>query len=69
MNKEDDDMGELGPAEKIVDMGDLHGNPIPKEKPKPVKITQDELELSDEEEEMLKKKLERIRKSDPFIYR
>jgi hypothetical protein len=68
MNK--DDMGELGPAEKVVDMGDLHGNPIPEEKPSTVqKITQADLELSDEEEEMLKKKLERIRKSDPFIYR
>ena len=63
-------MGELGPAEKVVDMGDLHGNPIPKEKPDAVqKITHADLELSDEEEELLKKKLERIRKSDPFIYR
>lgn len=65
-------MGELGPAEKVVDMGDLHGNPIPKETAKPdtvEKITQADLELTDEEEELLKKKLERIRKSDPFIYR
>ena len=28
-----------------------------------------DLDLSEEEEEMLKKKLEHIRKNDPFIYR
>lgn len=71
MSKEYDDMGELGPAEKTVDMGDLHGNPIEQEakKPEPKAITQEDLELTDAEEELLKKKLERIRKSDPFIYR
>ena len=68
MNKETDGMGELGPADKVVDMGDLHGNPIPQHKiPPPVK--DEDLELTDEEEELLKQKLERIRKSDPFIYR
>jgi len=67
----DDEMGELGPADKTIDMGDLHGNPIPKETPPPApaKVSQEDLELTDAEEEMLKKKLERIRKSDPFIYR
>ena len=30
---------------------------------------QDDLELSKEEEELLKKKLEELRKRDPFVYR
>ena len=72
MSKDNDDMGELGPAEKVVDMGDLNGNPIPAEPKAPApapKVSEDELSLTNEEEELLKKKLERIRKSDPFIYR
>ena len=72
-NKED--MNGLGPAEKVVDMGDLYGNPIAQDTPKePVKqdvddFNLDEFELSDEEEEALKAKLDRIRQADPFIYR
>ena len=79
---------------KIIDHGDLYGNPIPgvkeesaeesaEESPKPVmepvprgskkeavlKGPDIDLELTDEEEEMLKNKLEAIRAADPFIYR
>ena len=71
MGDKKEDMNGLGPADKVIDMGDLYGNPIPK--PKEEKDTQDvdldDVELSEEEEEMLKKKLEHIRKNDPFIYR
>lgn len=60
MNKDKDDMNGLGPVEKVVDMGGLEDN---SDKPQPVN------KLSKEEEERLKKKLDKIRKSDPFIYR
>jgi len=60
MNKDKDDMNGLGPVDKVVDMGGLEDN---SDKPKPVN------KLSKEEEERLKKKLDKIRKSDPFIYR
>jgi hypothetical protein len=33
------------------------------------KVPDGDLKLSKEEEELLKKKLDQIRKSDPFIYR
>lgn len=70
MSKEKDDLNGLGPADKVIDMGDLYGNPIPKEdKKEEPEITDEELSLTDEEEELLKKKLEQIRKADPFIYR
>jgi hypothetical protein len=70
MSKDKDDMNGLGPADKVIDMGDLYGNPIPdKEKKEDKQVDLDDIELSDEEEELLKKKLEQIRKSDPFIYR
>ena len=72
-------MNGLGPADKVVDMGDLYGNPIEDEKkPEPETKTEqteekdldfEDIELSEEEERLLKEKLERIRKSDPFIYR
>ena len=73
MGDNKDDMNGLGPADKVIDMGDLYGNPI-KDKPKPnIEDTQDvdldDVELSEEEEELLKKKLDQIRKNDPFIYR
>ena len=56
---------------EIIDHGDLHGNPIPvvSKKEEVVKGPDPELSLTDEEEELLKQKLEAIRKSDPFIYR
>lgn len=65
---------ELGAPDKIIDMGDLYGNPIettPKEtnENEEPDIDLDDIELSEEEEEMLRKKIEEIRKSDPFIYR
>lgn len=71
MSDNKDDMNGLGPADKVIDMGDLYGNPIPKEEKKEEQkqVDLDDIELSDEEEELLKKKLEQIRKSDPFIYR
>ena len=70
MTKEKEDMNGLGPVDNVVDMGDLHGNPIdtPSGKPEDNKEVPD-FGLSDEEEEMLKKKLEKLRKQDPFIYR
>ena len=73
MGDNKDDMNGLGPADKVIDMGDLYGNPI-KDEPKPkTEDTQDvdldDVVLSEEEEEMLKKKLDQIRKNDPFIYR
>jgi|TARA_B000000609_G_C24170686_1_gene350127 hypothetical protein len=60
MNKDKEDMNGLGPVDKVVDMGELEDNSTPE----PV-----EKKLTDEEEERLKKKLEKIRKADPFIYR
>jgi len=72
MSNKEEDMNGLGPAEKIVDMGDLYGNPLPKENTSDtddIDLDLDDFELSDEEEEALKAKLERIRKADPFIYR
>tara|TARA_B100000902_G_scaffold38459_1_gene45825 strand:+ start:67226 stop:67408 length:183 start_codon:yes stop_codon:yes gene_type:complete len=60
MNKEKDDMNGLGPVDKVVDMGGLEDDNS--DKPAVDK-------MSTEEEERLKKKLEKIRKSDPFIYR
>ncbi len=59
MNKDKDDMNGLGPVDKVVDMGGLENNT----EPTPVD------ELSKKEEERLKKKMDKIRKSDPFIYR
>jgi hypothetical protein len=67
MSKEDN---QLGPADKVIDMGDLYGNPIPEEKTKKEpELQEDDITLSNEEEELLKKKLAQIRKADPFIYR
>ena len=60
MNKDKEDMNGLGPVDQVVDMGELEDNSTPE----PV-----EKKLTDEEEERLKKKLEKIRKADPFIYR
>ena len=60
MNKDKEDMNGLGPVDKVVDMGGLEDNSVPK----PI-----EKKMTDEEEERLKKKLEKIRKADPFIYR
>ena len=67
-NKED--MNGLGPTDKVVDMGDLYGNPIKDETKHTEKdVDLDDIELTPEEEELLKKKLDDIRKKDPFIYR
>lgn len=67
-NKED--MNGLGPTDKVVDMGDLHGNPIKDDhKHTEKEVDLDDIELTPEEEEMLKKKLDDIRNKDPFIYR
>lgn len=60
MNKDKEDMNGLGPVDKVVDMGELEDNSTPESVEK---------KLTDEEEERLKKKLEKIRKADPFIYR
>ena len=60
MNKDKEDNNGLGPVDKVVDMGELEDNSIPET---------EEKKLTDEEEERLKKKLEKLRKSDPFIYR
>lgn len=70
----DNDHNELESADKVVDMGDLYGNPIDDSSKQPATedtpdIDLDDFELSAEEEEALKAKLENIRKSDPFIYR
>ena len=63
---------------EIIDHGDLQGNPILAGSKKaeilkgPTEIEAPavpNLNLTDEEEEMLKDKLEQIRKADPFIYR
>ena len=88
MAKEKNELAEE--VTKIIDHGDLYGNPIPgvnvesaEELQKPVmepvppgskkeevlKGPTLDLELTDEEEEMLKNKLEAIRAADPFIYR
>ena len=61
MNKEKEDMNGLGPVDNVVDMGGLEDTEE--------KQTSKDLPLSDEEEKRLKKKLEKIRKVDPFIYR
>ena len=60
MNKDKEDMNGLGPVDKVVDMGELEDNSTTESVEK---------KLTDEEEERLKKKLEKIRKADPFIYR
>lgn len=60
MNKDKDNNNGLGPVDKVVDMGELEDNSIPET---------EEKKLTDEEEERLKKKLEKLRKADPFIYR
>ena len=60
MNKDKEDNNGLGPVDKVVDMGELEDNSIPET---------EEKKLTDEEEERLKKKLENLRKADPFIYR
>ena len=70
----EDEMNGLGKTTKVIDQGDLYGNPIPKTEEKKTNNTEqdldlDDVELSEEEEEMLKKKLDAIRKNDPFIYR
>ena len=67
MNKDKEDMNGLGEPDKIIDMGDLDGNPIPADTDKQVEVP--DFDLTDEEEELLKKKLEKLRKQDPFIYR
>ena len=60
---------------EIIDHGDLQGNPISKKAevlrgPTEIEVPDvPELNLTDEEEEMLKDKLEQIRKADPFIDR
>ena len=64
MNKEKEDMNGLGEPDKIIDMGELDNT-----EQKDVDVDLDDVELSEEEEELLKKKLEQIRKNDPFIYR
>ena len=64
MNKEKEDMNGLGEPDKIIDMGELDNT-----EKKDVDVDLDDVELSEEEEELLKKKLEQIRKNDPFIYR
>jgi len=69
-----DEMNGLGKTTKVIDQGDLYGNPIVDETKKPntvqdVDLDLDDVELSEEEEAMLKKKLDNIRKNDPFIYR
>ena len=68
-NKDKEDMNGLGKADNVVDHGDLFGNPINTPDGKPVDEAIPDFGLSDEEEEMLKKKLDKLRKQDPFIYR
>tara|TARA_R100000734_G_C3252968_1_gene53931 strand:+ start:47 stop:247 length:201 start_codon:yes stop_codon:yes gene_type:complete len=60
MSKEKEDMNGLGKPDKIVDMGELGDEQKP---------DVPDFDLTDEEEELLKKKLEKLRKQDPFIYR
>mgnify|MGYP001463482979 CR=1 FL=1 len=70
MIEDKEDMNGLGEPDKIVDMGDLNGDPIDTTDGKPVdKKDIPDFDLTDEEEELLKKKLEKLRKQDPFIYR
>jgi len=71
MSNKKDDKSELGTPDKIEDMGDLYGNPIntPDGKPRDPEPEVPDFGLTTEEEEMLKKKLEKLRKQDPFIYR
>ena len=72
-----EEKNELGEPDNIVDMGDLQGNPIPSAVDDAAdvmsgtapKVPDSDLKLSKEEEELLKKKLDQIRKSYPFIYR
>jgi len=46
MSKDKDDMNGLGPADKVIDMGDLYGNPIPdKEKKEDKQVDLDDIEL------------------------
>ena len=65
MNKEKADMNGLGPVDKVVDMGGLE--PADNDEQSVPELPEDK--MSSKEEERLKKKLEKIRKSDPFIYR
>ena len=65
MNKEKEDMNGLGPVDNVVDMGGLE--PADNDEQSVPKLPEDK--MSSKEEERLKKKLEKIRKSDPFIYR
>jgi len=77
MSEDKDDMNGLGKPDSIVDQGDLFGNPINTPDGKPVddmskkkeEVPVPNFDLTDEEEEILKKKLEKLRKQDPFIYR
>ena len=72
-----EEKNQLGKPDNIVDMGDLQGNPIPSAVDDAAdvmsgtapEVPASEPKLSKEEEELLKKKLDQIRKSDPFIYR
>ena len=60
MSEDKENMNGLTKPDKVVDMGELG------DKPKP---DVPDFDLTDEEEELLKKKLEKLRKQDPFIYR
>ena len=65
MNKEKEDMNGLGPVDNVVDMGGLEpADNIEQSVPELPDNT-----LSSKEEERLKKKLEKMRKSDAFLYR
>ena len=60
MSDDKEDLNGLTKPDKVVDMGEL--GPVDK-KDIP------DFDLTDEEEVLLKKKLEKLRKQDPFIYR
>ena len=60
MSEDKEDMNGLTKPDKVVDMGELGDQPKP---------DVPDFDLTDEEEELLKKKLEKLRKQDPFIYR
>ena len=60
MSEDKEDMNGLTKPDKVVDMGKL-GDESKPDVP--------DFDLTDEEEELLKKKLEKLRKQDPFIYR
>ena len=60
MSEDKEDMNGLTKPDKVVDMGKLGDEP---------KTDVPDFDLTDEEEELLKKKLEKLRKQDPFIYR